>query len=98
MLVKKESTSKLPIEHTVPCSVKRFDIRTKNVAKLYVDVCKTDKIILNGWESSTSGLCTMKIPYIVRRLLTTGFPDLRVSFEILLESTKLLKMVSVRFF
>ena len=77
--------------------VKRFDIGTKHIARLYVEVCKTDKIGLNLWQPSTSCLCTFKNPYIIPRLVPTGFTELHLSFDILLESTKFSKMGSVRF-
>ena len=68
---------------------------TKNLARLYVGVCKADKIGENRGQSSTCCLCTLIFPYI-SGLAPNGFTDLHVSLDILLESTRFLKMVSIR--
>ena len=51
----------------------------------------------NGGQPSTCCLCTLQFPYIVLGLVPTGFIDLRISFDILLESLSFWKMVSMRF-
>ena len=65
--------------------VKGSNIGTKNLARLYVGVCKADRIGLNGGQPSTSCLCTLQSPYIVPDLVLTGFIDFRISFDILLD-------------
>ena len=59
---------------------------TKNLARLYAGVCKADKIGRNGGQPSTCCLCTLQFPYIIPGLVPTGFTNLRISFDILLES------------
>ena len=39
--------------------VEVFNLGTKNLASLYVRVCKTDRISLNGRQPSTSCICTL---------------------------------------
>ena len=63
--------------------------------RLYVGVCKADKIGRNG-GSHLLVVYVLAI-YIIPELTFTGFINLRVSFDILLESTGFLKMVSIRF-
>ena len=77
--------------------VKGFDMTTKNLARLYVGVCKADKIRRNGGQPSTCCLYTLQFPYKIPGLVATSFTNLRISFDILLESTSFLKMVSTRF-
>ena len=68
---------------------------TKNVARLYAGANKIDR---NGrWKPYTCCLCTLQSPYRVPGLAPTGFTDLRYFFDILLKSTRFLKMVSIRF-
>ena len=63
-------------------------METKNLARLYVGVCKTNKINWNGGGIIyLLYLCTLQNPYIVPDLVLTGFAYLRISFDILLEST-----------
>ena len=71
---------------------------TKNLARLYVGVCKADKTDRNGGQPSTCCLCTLQFPHIIPGLVPTGFTNLLISFDILLESTRFLKMASIRFF
>ena len=59
---------------------------TKNVARLYVGVCKAYKIGQNGGELSTCCLCTLQFPYIIPSLVPTGFTNLHISFDILLKT------------
>ena len=77
--------------------VKRFNMGTKNFPKLYVGVCKADKIGRNEGQASTCYVCTLEFPYIIPGLVPTGFMNLRISFDILLESTSFLKMLPIRF-
>ena len=42
--------------------VKGFNMRTKNLARLYVGACKADKIDRNGGQRSTCCLCTLQYP------------------------------------
>ena len=114
LLVKRESTSKLPLVNERFCSqisftkwsesftVYLFLLNVFNVgfnliywtlAWLYVRVCKADRIGLNGGQSSTSCFYTLKSPYIVPSIVPTGFIDLPMSLDILLEWTKFWKMV-----
>ena len=51
------------------------NIGTKNLARLYVGVCKADRIDLNGGQPCTSCFCTLQSPYIVPGLVPTGFID-----------------------
>ena len=93
MLVKSESTSKLPIDNVGPCShissansnesltvyllhVKGFNKGIKNLARLYVGVCKANKIGRNGGQPSTCSLYTLQFPYIIPGQVLTAFPDL----------------------
>ena len=103
MFVKTESASKLPIDNEESCSqifsakseslsvysflVKIFNIGTKNLEKLYVGVCKADRIGLNVGQPSTTYKFTLQNTYIVPGLFPTGFIELPISFDILLEST-----------
>ena len=57
-------------------------------------VCKVDRIGLNAGQLFISFLCTLQSPYIVSGPVSTGFKDLRIYFDILLESNRFLKMVS----
>ena len=70
---------------------------TKNVASLYVVVCKADKIGRNGRQTSTCSFSSLQFPYIILGLVPTGFTNLRIFFHILLQSTRFLKMLSIRF-
>ena len=73
-------------------------MRTKNLAKFYVGVCKAGKIGRNGWQPSTCCLCTLELVCIIPALVPTGFTNLRILFDILLESTKFLNSVYTFFF
>ena len=59
MLVKSESTSKLPIDNVGSSSqiseflVQGFSMGNKNLLKLYVGVCKTDRVGPNRWGKAT---------------------------------------------
>ena len=77
--------------------VKGFNMGTKNLARLYVGVCKANKFSRNGGQPSIYCLCTLQLPYIKPELVPTGFTDLSISFDVLLESTKFLKMVYTLF-
>ena len=70
---------------------------TKNLARLYVGVCKANKIDQNRGQPSTCCLCTLQFPYIIPGLVPTGFINLHISFGILPESPRFLKMVSICF-
>ena len=72
-------------------------IGTKTFASLYV-VCKANKTGLNGRQSSTHFLCTLQETYIIPCLVTTDFRYLRVSSDILLESTSFLQILSMRLY
>ena len=78
--------------------VKGFDTETKNLAKLYVRVYKADKIGRNGDQPSTCYFCALQSPYIVPGLVPTGFTELCIYFDIILELTRSLKVVSIHFF
>ena len=59
--------------------VEEFNMGTKNLAKWFVWVCKTDKFGRNGRQSSLCCLCALEIPYIVAHLVSglvsgQGFP------------------------
>ena len=76
---------------------------TKNLAMLNVGVYKADKIggKLPKWAGGGAAIY-MLIMYLaisihIPGLVPTGFTNLRISFEILLESTRFLKIVSIRF-
>ena len=69
---------------------------TKNLLRLYVVVCKAGKIGRNGGQPSTYCLCTLQLQCIIPDLVPTGFTNLRISFDILLETIRFLKMVSIR--
>ena len=77
--------------------VKEFNMETKDVASLNVGDYKADKIDRNGGHPSSWCLCTLQSPYIVLGLVQTGFTDLRISFDILLDLTRYMNKVSVRF-
>ena len=77
--------------------VEGFNMGTKNVATLYEGICKADEIGRNGGQLSTCCLCTLQFPYIMPGVVPTGFTVSSISFDILLESTRFLKMVSIRF-
>ena len=62
-------------------------IGTKYFASLYVGVWKADKIGLKGGQPSTHFLCTLQEPCIIPSLVPTSFRCLRVSSDMLLEST-----------
>ena len=74
-----------------------FNMGTKNLAMLSEAVCEADEIGLNGVQPSTCCLYTLQSPYIVPGLVPTNFIDVSVSSEILLQSIKFLKMVSILF-
>ena len=78
--------------------VKVSYVRAKTLTRLYVRVCIVKRIGLNGGHPSSSCLCTLQSPYIVPGLVSTGFIELRIFSDILLESVKLLKMVYMRFY
>ena len=65
-------------------------IAYKNFTRLYVGVCKADKIGLKGGKTSTHFLCTLKETYIIPGIVHTGFICLRVSTNMLLELTTFL--------
>ena len=65
-------------------------IGTRCYTSLYVVLCKADKIGLRGGQLSTHFLCTLQEPYIIPGLVPTGFRCLRVSSDMLLESTSFL--------
>ena len=48
-------------------------------------------------EMGGSCLCTFQIPYIVHGVIPTGSADLHIFFDILLESSRFLKMMLVCF-
>ena len=104
MLLKSESISKLPIKLQETCSkisvakLNGSKIGTKYFASLYVGVCKANKIGLKGGQPFTHFLCTLQEPYIVPGLVPTGFRCLRVSSDILLKSTRFLKIFINVFF
>ena len=68
-------------------------MRTKNLAKFYVGVCKAGKIGRNGWQPSTCCLCTLELVCIMPVLVPTGFTNLLILFNILLESIRFLNSV-----
>ena len=85
MLVRTEYTSKIPGENVAFCSriiqqiersfaysliVEGLNMGTKNLAKWYVWVCKTDKFGPNGRQSSLCCLCALEISYIVAHLVS----------------------------
>ena len=69
--------------------IKGFNVRNKNLTRLYVGVCKTDKISQNRGQPSTCCLCTWPS--------SVGFTNLGISFDVLLESTTFLETVYIRF-
>ena len=44
--------------------IKGFNVGNKNLTRLYVGVCKTDKISQNRGQPSTCCLCALQFPYI----------------------------------
>lgn len=64
--------------------VKGFNLGTKNLARMYVVVFKADC------------LCTLQSPYIVTGLVLTGFTDLSVSFDIMLESSRFSEKITLK--
>ena len=63
---------------------------TKYFASLYVDAWKVGIIELKGRQPLKHFLCTLQKPYIIIGLAPTGFRCLRVSTNVLLESTSFL--------
>ena len=68
-------------------------IGTKYFSSLYVTVYKVDKLGLKGGQPSTHFLYTLQEPYITSGLVATGFRCLRVSSDMLLESTSFLQIL-----
>ena len=69
----------------------------ENLARLYVGVSKAHDLDRNGGQPSTCYLCTLQFPYIIPGLVPTCFTNLHISFGILLEPTRFLKMVPMHF-
>ena len=65
-------------------------IDTRAFASLYVGVCKVDKFGLNGGQLSAHFFCTLKEQYIIPGLCPIDFKCLRLSSDLLLESTSFL--------
>ena len=59
-------------------------------AGLYVGVCKPDKIGVKGGQPSTHFLCALQELYIIPGLVPAGFRCLRVSSDMLFETTSFL--------
>ena len=65
-------------------------IGTRNFASLYIGVCEADEIGLKGGQPSTYFLSSLQEPYSILALVSTDFRFLRVSSDMLLESTSFL--------
>ena len=63
---------------------------SKNVASLYLGVCKADKIGLKGGKPSIHFLCSLQQPHITLGRVPSGSKCLCVSLDRLLESTSFL--------
>ena len=63
---------------------------SKNVASLYLGVCKADKIGLKGGKPSIHFLCSLQQPHITLGRVPSGSKCLCVSSDRLLESTSFL--------
>ena len=85
MLVKRDSTSRLPMKNSQNFSEKTnrsfkvysllvndFKLGIKNFANLLVRVLTADKIGGNGGQLSTLHLSTLQSPYIIPGLVPTG--------------------------
>ena len=92
MLEKSKSMSEVTID-----TIKRLNMGAKNITRLYIGVSKAKKTGLNGGEPSTCCACALQFLYIKPGLVPIGFTDLRISFDILLELTRFLKRMSIRF-
>ena len=65
-------------------------IGTEYFASLYAGFCNPDKIGVKGEQPSTHFLCALQEPYIIPGLVPTGFRCLRVSSDMLFETTSFL--------
>ena len=72
-------------------------IGSKYFGSLYVGASKADKIALKYGKPLTHLLCTLQGPYFILGLVPTYFRCLRVSSDMLLESTSFLKILLMRF-
>ena len=77
--------------------VKGFSMGTENFTRSNVGVCKADKSGRNDGKSSTCCLFIFQLPYKAPGLAPTGFTDLRIYFDTLLESARFVKKMSILF-